>query len=168
MVSIFYKWLFVAVITMFSGNSGKHPIYVSVTEIEHNAREKSLEVSCKLFTDDFEKTLRMAYRVHIDLLKPGNKALMNSLVDDYIQKHLKISIDGKTVQLKFIGYEEIEEGIYSYFEATGIERINELVVMDNLLYEYKKEQISLLHVLVNGSRKSSKLNNPDAKAIFSF
>ena len=168
MVSIFYKWLFVAAITMFSGSTGKHPIYVSVTEIEHNAREKSLEVSCKLFTDDFEKTLRMAYRVNIDLLKPGNKASMNSLVDDYIQKHLKISIDGKPVQLKFIGYEEIEEGIYSYFEATRIERITELTVMDNLLYEYKKEQISLLHVLVNGSRKSSKLNNPDARATFSF
>lgn len=168
MVSIFYKWLLAAGILFICGGFASHPIYVSVTEIEHNARENSLEVSCKLFTDDFEKTLREAYRVQVDLLKPGNKALMNSLVDDYIQKHLTLSIDGKVVPLKFIGYEEIEEGIYSYFEATGIERVKELVVMDNLLYEYKKEQISLLHVSVNGSRRSTKLNNPDAKATFSF
>lgn len=168
MVSIFYKWLLAAGIMLFCGGSGLHPIYVSVTEIEHNAREKSLEVSCKLFTDDFENTLRKAYQVKVDLLHPGNKASMNRLVDDYVQKHLKINIDGRAVQLKFIGYEEIEEGIYSYFEATGIERIKDLVIMDNLLYEYKKEQISLLHVLVNGSRKSTKLNNPDATATFSF
>ena len=168
MVSIFYKWLMAAGVLFICGGSASHPIYVSVTEIEHNVRENSLEVSCKLFTDDFEKTLRAAYRVQVDLLKPGNQALMNSLVDDYIQKHLKLSIDGKAVPLKFIGYEEIEEGIYSYFEATGIAQVKELVVTDNLLYEYKKEQISLLHVSVNGNRKSTKLNNPDAKATFSF
>lgn len=168
MVSIFYKWLSAACIMLFCSGSGMHPVYVSVTEIEHNAREKSLEVSCKLFTDDFENTLRKAYRVKVDLLHPGNKASMNRLVDDYVQKHLKINIDGRAVQLTFIGYEEIEEGIYCYFEASGIERINNLEITDNLLYEYKKEQISLLHVMVNGSRKSTKLNNPDATATFSF
>jgi hypothetical protein len=37
--------------------SAPHPFYVSVTEISQNATDKSLEVSCKFFADDFEQTL---------------------------------------------------------------------------------------------------------------
>ena len=38
--------------------SAHHPIFVSVTQIDHNATDKTLEISCKIFTDDFEQTLR--------------------------------------------------------------------------------------------------------------
>ena len=42
---------------IFTGAT-KHPIYVSVTEIQHNVKDKSLEVSCKIFTGDFEAILK--------------------------------------------------------------------------------------------------------------
>ena len=45
-----------------SAEPNLHPIFVSVTEIEHNAKDKTLEISCKIFTDDFEKTLRLTYK----------------------------------------------------------------------------------------------------------
>jgi hypothetical protein len=53
---------------------------MSVTEIEHNATAKRLELSCKLFTDDFEKTLRTKYKGTVDLTHPSNKAAMDKLV----------------------------------------------------------------------------------------
>lgn len=145
-----------------------HPFFVSVVEIEHNAKEKTLEISCKIFTDDFEKTLRMAYHKPVDLVNPTNKPAMDNLVSDYVQKHLKISLDGKTVALKFIGYELIEEGIYSYYQVDNLVSVKNIAVTDNVLYEYKKEQVNLLHVTVNGNRKSTRLINPDDKASFSF
>ena len=43
-----------------------------------------------------------------------------------------------------------------------------LDITDNILFEYKKEQISIIHAIVNGNRKSTKLNNPDEKASFEF
>jgi hypothetical protein len=42
------------------------------------------------------------------------------------------------------------------------------VVRDNILYEYKKEQMSLLHVTVMGKRNSTKLLNPEELAVFNF
>lgn len=168
MASILYKWFFGVFIVLFCSSATFHPIYVSVTEIEHNAKEKTLEISCKIYTDDFEKTLRQAYKTHVDLLKPADKEAMNRLVSDYVQKHLKINADGKDVQLKFIGYEQIEEGIYSYYQVDNINAVKNITVTDDILYEYKTEQLSLIHVIVNGNRKSTKLNNPDSKASFSF
>lgn len=168
MASILFKWLIVGGFLLSAPQKGKHPFFVSVTEIEQNAKEKTLEISCKIFTDDFEKTLRQTYKGTVDLLEPKDKAAMNKLVSDYVKKHLSLVVDGKPVLLEFIGYEQQEEGIESYYQVNNISAVKKIDVTDNILYEYKKEQVSLLHVIVNGNRKSYRLNNPDAKVSFEF
>ena len=141
---------------------------MSVTEIEHNVKEKSLEISCKIFTDDFEKTLRANYKTKIDLLDDKLKSTMDKYVKDYLQKHLKIIVDGKPQILKYIGYEKNEEGINTYLEISNITTLKKMEVMDNILYDYKSSQISLIHVTVGGNRQSTKLTNPEASAVFNF
>lgn len=145
-----------------------HPIFVSVTEIEYNASDKTLEISCKIFTDDLEKVLRTAYKTNVDLIHPTNKAAMDKLVNDYVQKHLKLTVDGKAIAMKYIGYEVIEEGVYSYYEAEGISQVKNMSIFNNLLYEHTPEQMGLMHITVNGNRKSTKLNNPESKASVNF
>ena len=168
MVTKLYKWFLILSLSFLISSFSFHPIFVSVTEIEHNAKEKTLEVSCKIFTDDFEKTLRKVYNTHVDLLLAKDKPAMDKLVNDYVQKHLKIMVDGKQIVLKYMGYEQIEEGIYSYYQADNISGVKKITVTDNILYEYKDEQINLLHITVNGNRKSTKLNNPDDKVVMEF
>lgn len=166
MATILYKWLFVGL--MLSGLSFMHPIFVSVTEVEHNAQEKTLEISCKLYTDDFEKALRKVYKINIDLIKPKSKDAMNTIVGDYVAKHLQVNVDDKKTKLKFIGYEQIEEGIYCYFEIANINAVKKISITDNVMYDYKKEQVSVLHVTVGGKRQSTKLNNPVDNVVFIF
>ena len=176
MVSILYKWSLLCSLLFVTpshfntaGNAGTvHPIFVSVTEIEYNAAQKTLELSCKLFTDDFEKTLRMHTREKVDLLNPAVKKQMEVLVNNYIQLHLSLKADGKNVSLQFLGFEQQEEGIVSFYQANNIATLKKLDVTNNLLYEYKTEQMGIVHVMVNDNRKSSKLNNPDALVSFSF
>lgn len=166
MAAILYKWLIgFALISLVNTH---HPIFVSVTEIEHNAGEKTLEISCKIFTDDFETTLRKKYTGKIDLLDAKYKSSMNPLVSDYIQKHLSIITDGKLARLQFLGFEQDEEGIISYFEVKNIEKVKNIEVTDDILYEEKPQQMEIIHVMVNGERKSSRLNNPDTKVSFQF
>jgi activator of 2-hydroxyglutaryl-CoA dehydratase len=149
-------------------NVAYHPIFVSVTEIEHNTKTKSLEISTKIFTDDFEKTLRAAYKTKVDLLDGLQKVEMDKLVSDYIKKHLVISIDGKPTTIKYVGYENIEEAIYCYFEIENIDAPKKISIADDILYEYKKEQMSILHVTVGGKRQSTKLSNPEKVAEMRF
>ena len=167
MASILFKWFFVSGLCLFT-NGSLHPIYVSVVEIEHNAKAKTLEVSCKIFTDDFEKALRATYNTSVDLINPKSRPTMDKLINEYVQKHLKLTANNKPVILKYIGYEQEEEGIYSYYEAANIPVVKDIVIINNLLYEYKAEQMGLLHITVNGTRKSTKLNNPNDKAIVNF
>ena len=145
-----------------------HPLFISVTEIEQNSKEGTVEISCKIFTDDFEKTLRMNTKDKVDLLNPAIKSQMEKLVNSYIQKHLIVQIDSKQVAMKFIGYEQQEEGITSYFQVDNIASIKNIKVFNNLLYEFNVQQMGIIHAIVNGTRKSSKLNNPEANALFEW
>src|SRR5882757_9086428 len=160
MVSILFKWLMIGALSLGKGSGNVHPIYMSVAEIEHNAKEKTLEISCRIFTNDLETTLKQTNKVFIDLINPKDKAAMDKLVNDYIQKHLSIQVDGKSVALQFLGYEQQEDAINSFFQVNNISAVKKITITDNILYEYKAEQISLLHVTVNGNRKSTKMVNP--------
>ncbi|RYF90289.1 MAG: hypothetical protein EOO03_04035 [Chitinophagaceae bacterium] len=168
MAGILYKWFLGAVICLFFSGAAMHPIYVSVAEVEYNSKAKTLEVSCKLFTDDFEKALRAEYKTNVDLINPPNRAAMDKLVNDYVQKHFSITVNGRQVALKYLGFEEIEEGIYSYFEASNVQQPTTVHFYNNLLYAHHEQQMGLMHVKVNGHSKSTKLNNPETRATVSF
>ena len=158
--SIVIRLLLICMILVFTGAT-THPIYVSVTEIQHNAKDKTLEISCKIFTSDFEAVLKSKTKSKINLLQPTDKALMESLVNQYIQQHLKIKVDGNLKPMEFLGYEQNEDAIQSFFEIKDVATLKKIDVQDDILYEYKSEQISIIHVVVNGNRKSTKLVNPD-------
>ena len=145
-----------------------HPFYVSVTEISHNAKNQSIEISCRMFYDDLERELNKTNHSQIDIVKPKDKTEVNRLIADYIKKHLNIKADGKPLALSFVGYEIQEDGAWSYFEVKGISKVKQVNVHDDLLYTAHPEQINMMHVTVNGERKSTKLDNPDADASFSF
>lgn len=168
MVNRLYKWAFVLLLGVSNLSFSGHPFYVSVLQIDHNAQAKTLEVSCKLFTDDFEKQLRTVYHVHVDLLDAKQKPVMERMVNDYIQKHLKISVEGKPVALNFLGYEQIEEGIYSYYEVANIPQVKSISITDNLLYDYMENQTGIVHVTVNGKRQSTRIMNPADKVEMRF
>lgn len=176
MVILLYKWLFLASVFLSGGLSGapadsaaRHPLFVSVTEMNYNAADKNLEISCKVFTDDFEKTLANVYHTKVDLTTPANKSEADKLVKAYITSHLLLKLDNKAVTLGYVGYEKENDAVWSYFEvkntATPPKKID---VVNSLLYESYDKQMNLMHVTVGGNRKSTRLNYPDKEASFQF
>lgn len=145
-----------------------HPFYVSITEVQHNASENSLEVSCKIFTDDLEQVLKQNFKTPVDLSNTAQHERSGTYINTYIQKHLQLQVNGKTVPLKYLGYEIEKESVYCYFEGAGVASVKKLDVLNSLLHDAHAEQINIMHVLVNGSRKSTKLDNPARNASFQF
>ena len=152
--------------TQTAGNF--HPFYVSVTEINHNAKEQAIEVSCKIFADDMEEVLRKNYKVAVDLTNSKQQAQNDKLITDYVSRHLSFSADGKALHLKYIGFEKESESVYCYFEMTGISSLKKLEVTNSILQDLTDKQINIMHVVVNGNRKSYKLDFPHKQANFQF
>ena len=174
MVISLYKWLLLLPLftagNLFSdiAHQKLHPYYVSATEIEYSHPDKEIQVACKIFTDDFEQALKAMYHTKIDLYHPQDKALLNKQITGYIQKHLHLKADNKTVTLNYIGYEIEGEAAWCFFSAGNILAVKNIEVFNDLLYEYKKEQVNMMHTRVNGDRKSARLSYPDTSMQFSF
>src|SRR5277367_5720430 len=106
MVGFLFKWLTAMVLNAALGAPGMsptHPLYISVTEINHNAKDKILEISCKMFTDDLETVLEKVAKTHVDLTAPAGKPVSDKLIEAYVEKHLRLKVDGKPVVLQFVG-----------------------------------------------------------------
>ena len=162
MAASFYKWLMLGILGVF------HPFFVSVTEINHNAKDKTLEISCKIFTNDFEAALEKTNHFKTDLSQPKDKKTADKLVSGYIQKHLQLKADGKPVNLEFVGSEKETDATWSYFQVSNIATVKKIDITNNLLYETFEGQINLMHVTVSGNRQSTKLSNPETNAVFDF
>lgn len=176
MVILLYKWLLLASMVMGSGTpdtittaDARHPLYISVTEMNYNATDKNLEISCKIFTDDFEKTLAKSSKVKVDLTTPADKNEANRLVKEYIKSHLLLKVDNKAVTLEFVGFEKENDAVWSYFEVKNITVApKKIEVANSILYDTYDKQINLMHVSVGGNRKSTRLNYPDKEAAFQY
>jgi hypothetical protein len=127
-----------------------------------------VEISCKLFTDDFEKTLTAQYKTPVDLSHPKNKEQTDKMVFGYLQQHLQLKIDGKTAVLQYVGYENEGEAAWCYLQVSNVPVPKQLQLNANMLYELFDTQINIIHATVNGKRQSTKITNPQAAAAFSF
>ena len=171
MAASVYKWLFIALLAVPLTSATPvllHPFHVSVTEIEHNASGKTLEISCKIFTDDFETILAKNYKAKVDLINPPNKAAMDTLVKKYILSHLSVRANGKFLVLNYVGFENESEAAYGYIEVENLPAVSKLEITNSILFDKFDDQVNIMHVKVGGNRKSTRLNYPDREAVFNF
>lgn len=178
MAPILYKWFFLSCLLFFKGSAvadlapGKapapHPFYISITEISHNAGKKILEISCKMFAEDLEQTLKKNYKMEFDLSSVKDKALLDKYIPDYIRKHFALMVDGKTAGLDYVGYEEDKEAVYCYFQVDNVPVPKKMDITNTLLHDFNQDQINIIHVIVNGKRQSTKLDYPSSQAGFHF
>ncbi|MDB5196613.1 MAG: hypothetical protein JWP88_984 [Flaviaesturariibacter sp.] len=162
MALLSFKWLVPVLVSLF------HPFYIAVTEVNHNAKEKTLEISCKVFAEDLEETLKKNYKTTVDLSAEKQHAQNDKLIADYIIKHLFITTDGKPAKLSYVGFEKQAEAVYCYFEAVNVAAPKKVDFTNTILQDFTDKQINIIHMIVGGNRKSQKLDYPEKQVSFSF
>ncbi len=145
-----------------------HPIHVSTSNIEYNKQDNKLEVICTVFTDDFEAALAKQYNTKTDLNKAEMHAAMDALVKKYVAAHLHIKTDDAPANLNYLGYEINREATDIYLESDKIAQVKKVDVEVSLLYDLFDDQMNIVHIIVNGVRKSEKVNNPEKKIVQVF
>lgn len=143
--------------------SGKliHPLHVSTTEIEYNAKDKTLEISCRIYTDDFETILSKQSKVRIDLSNAALHKAMDEHVKKYVQNHLRLLVNGKLVTGNYLGFEKDDEATNVYVEVENVSNLQQLEARNSILYDLFDDQLNILHVSKSGIRQSARANYPE-------
>ena len=71
--------VFVIIIFLFAF---KHPFYLGVVDLKFNEKDKVMQGSVKLFTNDFEAALKKLLKKPIDLINVKNKPETTKIVSD--------------------------------------------------------------------------------------
>jgi len=146
-----------------------HPFYVSITAVDYNKEAQRMEISCRIFYDDLETALKAGGGGStIDLINPVNRGQTDSLIARYLRNHLSLSVDGRPQTLRYLGYEIEDDVAWCYLEAGEITAVQRIVIDNRLLLDQFAKQSNILHVTAYGKRKSTKLDNPEHRAVFEW
>ena len=123
-----------------------HDFHTSLSEINYNSKTKSLEVSIRLFSDDFEKTLNKQNNVKNIKLEDPDKTL-EPLIEKYLRKNLSLISANKEVKLlNYIGKETEGEATWIYVEFYDCQNIKNYTLFNNIMQEMFTDQTNLVNI----------------------
>jgi hypothetical protein len=141
-----------------------HPIHVSVTEIEYSEKNKSLQITSRIFIDDLETAIRTKTKQEsLDLLNLPTGQSLDQLVRNYLADHLRIKVDGKPAKINYIAHELDDAAIICYLEIENIKKLKTLEVTDDVIHEVHADQYNLVHITYRSPVKSYRLTRQNQR-----
>jgi len=146
---------FVILIGFFLLTGFCHKFYVSISEVNHNAENASLEISMKIFTDDLEDALEVGTSKKIWLGDPKREVPeTDSLLANYLERKLTFTVNGEAQTPLFIGKELEADVTWCYLEIKGVTDLKSIAIDNRLFLDLFDEQKNLIHIYANDKEKS--------------
>ena len=146
-----------------------HPIHLSVTEVNYSEKDKTFQLTSRIFIDDLELSVRVAKKENeLSLLEPDRGRKTDDLVSEYLIKHIKVRIDGKPVLLNYLGSEVEDVALICYIETPVIKKFKTIEIWNDVIQETHADQSNLVHVTYKGQIKSARLMRENPSEDFTF
>lgn len=159
---ILFCYLFIVTLIPLNTNATVfHPFHISSTDVNYNEKTNTLEVSCRIFTDDFELALANNYKQKTDLSAAAKHKAMDILVKKYVIANLGFKTNNKAIALTYLGFEKDNEATIVYLESEPIKGLKKLETTNSVLYDQFDDQANIVHVTAYGKRKSAKVDYPN-------
>ncbi len=144
-------WLFA--LFLCSAAAPAHEYYVSVTQIQYNPAEKTLEISIRLFTDDLEKAL--AAENNDRPVRITNNDQNNAVVEKYMRKHFVLTDSRRQPKpWKYIGKENEADATWIYLEIPQEGSLSGFSLRNDLLMDTFRDQVNIVNIRINSDKKT--------------
>jgi len=146
---------------VFCLSFSSHKYYVS-TSLFNFTDTNSLQITIRLFKDDFKDALKKQYSInHVLTDQALIDSTFHSNINNYFNSFLTVSFDDVINKLNFLGLESKNDMFVFYLEIEDLASFNIITLDNKLLFDLYSEQQNIIHVKKNGVKKSfiSRLNN---------
>ncbi|MFP2996373.1 DUF6702 family protein [Spongiivirga sp. MCCC 1A20706] len=152
----------------FSAKDEAHKYYVSTTDIEQAKKGNNLQITIRLFIDDFEDVLQERYDDAIVLNEQNSSKSIETIIGKYLNKKLTIKVNGIEAKLSYLGKEFDNDIVKCYVEIVNTEEIKNVSITNQLLFDLFEEQQNIVHLRLKGKRKSFVLIKENDKGMLNF
>ena len=108
--------------------SFKHPIKLTASLIDYDVKNSSLKMECKVFIDDFEKSINKTLTKNINLSDLSKEDIKG--IDDYFENYFKITLNSKALPVKYKSSELLKE--YNVFTIKFTDNVVKIKKGDKL------------------------------------
>ena len=144
-----------ALLGLGSAHPARHAYHASITELRYNAAGRQLELSIKVFTDDFEKALSKGQPAPVRLDAPG--PLVGILTSSYLTRTVAFrTSSGAALPLQFLGLQAEKDAYWLYCKVPLPQPMKSVQLRHTLLLDTFADQANVVNVEA-GAKKSSAL-----------
>ncbi|WP_188810115.1 DUF6702 family protein [Hymenobacter cavernae] len=138
-----------------------HAYHASIMELHYNPPKQQLEVSLKVFTDDFEKALSVGQPSSISL-DQSPKPQVNALVTALLRRSIIFGTKpGEALPIQFIGIQKETDAHWLYFAVKLAKPVNGIYLRHLLLEDTFPDQMNIVNVEANGKKQSALFKEGD-------
>ncbi|RZS91948.1 DUF6702 family protein [Aquimarina brevivitae] len=158
----------IVLVTLFTSFTVLHKFYVSVTQIEYDAEEESLQIISRIFIDDIEDLIQVRYDESIVLSPVKESEKVNAYVENYFSQKFELQVNGTPVDYTFLGKEYKEDMMICYLEVKNIKALHSITVKNLILTDLFEEQKNIVHLKKGEQRKSLMLESGNGSGMLKF
>ena len=131
-----------------------HPYYVSTLEIDYRPDRAALQITMRVFTDDWQLMLNTHYdkTLRLDPDTDTEKVLTHSA--DYFQQYLELNLNGTDVTPRVLGKEYQDDQLVLYLEIAGVAELQTIAVSNRILFAEFEGQQNIVRIKTPTKRKS--------------
>ena len=128
-----------------------HVYHTSLTRIDYNSKENSVEITIQTFTHDLEAAIekRIGKRINLEKSSDAKQVLL-----DYLNERLVIkNKSGEQKKLQMVGIEIQADAIFVYAETQMPEGLEAATLENRVLLEQFGDQVNLVTVRFNDAKQ---------------
>jgi hypothetical protein len=146
----------------FAASAPAHDIHLSKCDVEYNKEEKAVQVSLRVFIDDFELALTEKGASNLFLCTKKEHPEAQNYMEAYLRENFKIETDDKQLSFDFIGKEISEDlaAVWCYLEIPNVEFERNFTVINKVFMELYADQRNIVKVKLDKNTKEHFLFDP--------
>ena len=143
-----------------------HPYYVSTMEIDYRPDRSALQITIRVFTDDWQLMLNTVYDQDLRLDPDSDAAQIVIHSSGYLQKEIELKLNDTELQPVFLGMEYQDDQIVFYLEVKDVVEVKTLIVSNSILFEALEGQQNIVRIKTPTKRKSYLQTQGQARDLF--
>jgi len=140
------KLFFILLLIIGLGSWTLHKFYVSLTEVRFNPSSGRIEISIRIFPDDLDRALLEKHGIFTQLATELEAPEADSLLMEYLLDHFSLEVNGRSIELDYLGKETEADAIWCYLESEMVSEPLTYLVQSTILTLSFEDQVNIVQV----------------------
>ena len=147
-----------------------HKFYVSVTNIQYSEKEDALQITTRIFIDDFENVIEERYGLKAHLATDEESEAAEAYIEKYLKAKFVLQINGENRSYSYLGKQYDNDVMVCYLEVLNVDfpNLKSIEIQNEVLTDLFEEQQNIVHFKINGKKKSFVLVRENNKGMLNF